>query len=514
MTSRMTCERGHLLSFALVMLMIAACSAGYIRTRLKTQSVWEGLPRAAVRRVSFDARLTTHGVSRCPQKTVVKCRLEDLAIRSKGSMYLAGGASTILEIIPNGTMVKKGDVLCRLDASDYEELVRVRALNVTSHLAEEVQTAKALEAAELALREYRDGLLDQDLKSMQGRISLAEAQLSRASDRLAWSERMAAKGYLSRLQASNDREAMIRCTVELKQAQTELDIYRRFRVPKTLISLEAEVIKARRMYDHEAGDYVKAKDQLAHYRDLVERCTIRAPHDGFVIYANGTFREEQERFRIEQGASVRQGQELFYLPNLSRMGIVAMLHDTVVDRVQLGMPARIRVEGWRSVPLEGHVESVEDLPRRSFNDVSYYGCVIALDVSPPGLLPEMSAEIEIETGRCRDVLAVPTEAMTVDHDRRVCYVVAPSGFERREITPGSSSPDLIEVVDGLKEGELVVLNPPQEIGHSAGGLMRWAGISPKRPHSPRPEEPLAAARGDSPNQRTWNDRNASFGGGE
>ena len=304
----------------------------------------------------------------------------------------------------------------------------------------------------------------QDIMGMQGRIALAESEMKAASDRLAWSERMAAKGYASMRQVANDRQALLSSTLRLKQAQMELDTYRRYTAPKTIVSLKAEVEKARKWFIHEAGDFEKSKVQLAYYRSLVERCTIRAPHDGFVIYANGPFREEDERTRIEPGAPVRQGQELFYFPDLSKMEVVAMLNETVVDRVRSGMPARVRFEGLREAALEGHVESVESLPRRSFSDVPYYPCRIALEVTPSGLLPGMSAEVEVQVGRCRDVLAVPSEAVSVDHDRKVCYVIGPSGLERREITPGGSTPDLIEVTDGLKEGESVVLNPPGRMG--------------------------------------------------
>jgi HlyD family secretion protein len=279
---------------------------------------------------------------------------------------------------------------------------------------------------------------------------------------------MAAKGYASRAQVANDRQALLSSTLRLRQAQTELETYRRFNAPKTLVALRAEVEKARKWQIHEAGDYDKSKVQLAYYRSLVDRCTIRAPHDGFVIYANGTFREEEERLRIEPGASVRQGQELFYFPDLTKMEVVAMLNETVVGRVRGGMPARDRFEGSREGACEGRVESVESLPRWSYNDVRYYPCRIALEVTPPGLLPDKSAEVEIQVGRCRDSLAIPSEAVSVDHDRSICYVIGPSGPERREITPGGSTPDLIEVADGLKEGEIVVLSPKRVLDGPAG----------------------------------------------
>jgi HlyD family secretion protein len=462
--------------------LITACSACYFIPMRKVQTDGVRVPKAAVRRLSFNACHIASGVAQCPQQTVVKCRLENLRIRSNRQWYLAGGASTILEIVPNGTMVKKGDVLCRLDASEYEELARVQAINAESHKAEEVQRALGLQSAELALREYREGLLDQDIKGMQGRVALAAAQMKQASDRLAWSGRMGVKGYTSAMQVANDRAALLRSTLELEQAQMEIDTYRRYKAPKTILSLKAEVEIARKWAVHEANDFQKAKDKLALYRSLVDRCTIRAPHDGFAIYANGPFREDNERTSIEPGAPVLQGQELFYLPDLSKMQVVAMLHDTVLERVGRGMPARVRVEGLGLAAVEGHVESVEGLPRRSFNDVPYYACLITLEDIPSGLLPGMSAEVEIQAGRCRDVLAVPAEAVSLDHDRSICYVIGPSSLERREITTGWFAPNLVEVTDGLKEGEFVALNQP-----------RISDRSPWRVDKAGPDQPETAA---------------------
>jgi HlyD family secretion protein len=413
---------------------------------------------------------------------VVRCKLENLRIRSRGATFSTGGASTILDITPNGITVKKGDVLCRLDASDYEELEHPQALRVAQHHAEMVQTDKALQSAELALREYSEGLFHQDIKGMEGSIALAESEVKRASDRLAWSERMVGKGYASLAQVANDRVVLLRATNQLREARTQLELYRRYTAPKMILSLKAEVIKARKMFDHETDDFRKSKEQLAYYRSLIERCIIRAPHDGFVIYANGPFREVEERLRIEPGAEVRQGQELFYFPDLSKMEVVAMLHDTLVDRVRPGMPARVRVEGLRGdEALEGHVEAVESLPRRGFNEVPYYPCRITLEAPPAGLLPGMSAEVEVQVGRCRDVLAIPSEAVGFDHDRSVCYVIGPSGLERREITRGGSGPNLIEVTGGLKEEELVVLNP-----------MRVSDRSARRADPASPDQPGAA----------------------
>jgi HlyD family secretion protein len=384
-------------------------------------------------------------------------------------------------------MVKEGDVLCRLDASEYQDVADAQQLRVLQHQAEAVQTELALQSALIAQREYRDGLRPQEILGMRAQIALAESDIKAASDRLAWSERMVAKGYASLKQVASDRQALLSATLRLSQAQVALDTYERFNSRKFLVALAAEVEKARKWAIHEAGDFDKAKVLLANYFKLVDRCTIRAPHDGFVIYANGTFRPEDERVVIEPGASVYQGQELFYFPDLSRMEVLALLCESAVARVRTGMTARIRFEGSPDEVWQGRVEAVESLPRRARNDVPYYPCRVSLTATPSGLLPSKSAEVEFELGPSRDVLAIPTQAVGVDQGHHICFVLGPSGPQGRQVTLGETTTGMIEVTDGLIEGESVVLNPKQLPERSA------SGAGPASPDKPETDE-FAALR--------------------
>ena len=71
----------------------------------------------------------------------------------------------------------------------------------------------------------------------------------------------------------------------------------------------------------------------------------------------------------------------------------------------------------------------------------------------------MSAEIEFDVDHCSDVLAVPSEAISVEGGRDICYVAGVDGLERRPVTLGRSNRDLLEVKKGLVEGDQVVLRP-------------------------------------------------------
>ena len=95
-------------------------------------------------------------------------------------------------------------------------------------------------------------------------------------------------------------------------------------------------------------------DRLATLEKQVEHCTIRAPHDGFVIYANNADRE----LFIEPGLPVRERQQLFYLPDLNDMEVVAMLHESIVNQVDPGMRATVQVEGLSNRRIEGHVTKI------------------------------------------------------------------------------------------------------------------------------------------------------------
>jgi multidrug efflux pump subunit AcrA (membrane-fusion protein) len=71
----------------------------------------------------------------------------------------------------------------------------------------------------------------------------------------------------------------------------------------------------------------------------------------------------------------------------------------------------------------------------------------------------MSAEVEFDVDRCFDVLAVPSEAIAFEKGHNICYVAGEDGLERRPVTLGRSTRDLLEVTKGLNEGEHVVLSP-------------------------------------------------------
>jgi len=74
-----------------------------------------GVLTTTVRRADFDAVIVAPGRLESAQSTEIRCELERIT---------TGTAPTILTIIDDGSIVKKGDLLCRIDSADLEEMVR------------------------------------------------------------------------------------------------------------------------------------------------------------------------------------------------------------------------------------------------------------------------------------------------------------------------------------------------------------------------------------------------------
>ncbi len=412
-----------------------------------------------VRRANLYPSLVASGRVESAKRTLIRCELENVAVGVRGQRLVAGGASTLLRVIPDGTIVRRGEVLAVLDSSDYEELVRVQRMTVERAKADQLQAQLDHEIAKLAVLEFREGTMLETIEDFQGRITLARSDLERTTDRMNWSRSMKQKGYVSISTVRSDEFARARAEETLKQEESAFELFRKYTAPKTLRELEGAVLGTEVTLSYQQLRCQRHIARLTMLEKQVEACTIRAPHDGFVIHANDTRRQVY----IEEGMPVHQKQPLFYLPDLEEMEIVAQLHESIVSEVRPGMHATVELETFPDRELAGLVQTVSPLPTLEWRtDVRYFDAIVKIAKSTPGLRPGMTAQVEIAMPSRQNVLAVPTEAVASDDGQDVCFVVHEDGLERRQVKLGQVTREMTEVTDGLREGEQIVLNPKQE----------------------------------------------------
>lgn len=416
----------------------------------------EGVPTAVVQRTDLDITLKAAGKVESRQETRIDCELENL--HGGGSNI----ASTVLWLVPEGSVVKKDEVIARLDANEYEELVRQQLVKVEASRALAAAAAEDVRTAELAVVEYREGVLKVQTSLYNAQVVTAEATLDRARERVAWAQRMVGKTYLAPSQAYDDERSRIQAEAALATARAQLEAYRKFSGPTALRTLEVAADAARAEQKFQQEQLSQQETQLKQFRRLYDHCTIRAPHEGMVIYAT----KRDGTPTIYEGAPVRQHQRMFLLPDPTQMEVRALVNETVVNRVRNGMGARVTIEAKADEPLEGRVEAIAPLALTSTNplfsnDVKNYTAFVRVLAPPSWLRPGMTAEVEITTDRRPRALVVPPEAVTFRGGREFCLVAEPDGdgVERRPVAVEPAAPNLLEVTEGLHEGEQVVLDP-------------------------------------------------------
>jgi HlyD family secretion protein len=151
------------------------------------------------------------------------------------------------------------------------------------------------------------------------------------------------------------------------------------------------------------------------------------------------------------------------LVDLDRLEVWAYVDETDIGRVQTGQPARFAVDTYPDQEFEGRVTAV--YPRAEIRDnVVNYVAVVTFD--PPRdrtLRPEMTATVRVAQASHAGALALPRRAVRREEGRT--FVVAADGTAR-DVTVGSRDETHVEIVDGLREGDEVVLPPAAPAGET------------------------------------------------
>jgi len=332
----------------------------------------------------------------------------------------------------------------------------------------------------------------QKKRQFEADIALAIEEFKRSADTLIWTAKLERKGYVSSSDLETDLLALKRKQITLDQALTARELFLRYEFPKEaeqFLSLyrergrELERIKARALSALAKAEvqrrsaeskFLLQKRRLEKLKRQEQYCTIRATDPGLVIYGTTGRHWRYRGSPIEVGATVHERQEIIRLPDISTLAVNVQVHESVVDKVKVGLRAQIRIDAFRNLVLKGEVLKVAILPSSRSSwlnpDLKEYETEISIEGDHPYLKPGMNADVEIFVKTLKDILAVPVQAVSAREGKTVVYVVRKDGVEEpREVKLGESNAKLVEIRSGLTEGEAILLEAPRA---GAGGEER------------------------------------------
>ena len=406
------------------------------------------------------------------------------------------GVARILSIVPEGTNVHKGDLLVELDSADLRE--RVSAQEVTfqnaqfafvqakENLAIQKSTVESnikdaelkLEFARSDLSKYIEGDWPQTEKDTKAKITIAEEELTRAKDRYNWTKQLQTKGYATKSELDADDLAVKRKEIELSQAQEQLRLYTKYDYPKRKRALEAAMDQSDKELERlklrsaamiaqveaslksQSATLELQEKRLNELKEQLKLTKIEAPQDGLVVYASSS--NPGSGILIEEGASVRQKQDIIKLPDVTQMMVEIRVHESHVQKIKPGLQAYVTIDSLPDQQFRGSVRKVGVLPDSSSRwmnpNLKVYATEILIEDEIPDIKPGISGRAEVIITNLHNVLTVPIQAVTTVKGRQVCLVEKGRSAKPVPVEVGMYSDRLMEIKSGLKEGDMVLLS--------------------------------------------------------
>lgn len=440
-------------------------------------------------------------------------------------------ATTILQIVKEGTRVAAGELVVELDSASLKDQITQQQIKVEQSKAQltkantdleitrsqndsDIQTAQiAVDLTGIDLRRYVEGDYLQEKRNIQGEMVIAEEELNRAKERLEYSEKLSKKGYISSSEVESDRLAVIKAQNSLNVAKEKMRVLEEYTKPRQTKDLESKLDEAKRKLDRVKSES-KAKESqsesamlaqkltteteestLRKLEKQLDKCKIFAPVDGMVVYANdpNSMMRGQPQLQIEEGASVRERQKIIRIPDLKSMLVNVKVHEAKVNHVRPGQVATIRVESMPDKIFSGTVKTVATTAdAQSFfsaSGVQVYTVMVAIDDEVEGMKPGMTAAVEIVCGRLNDVLTVPVQAVVEREGQNYCYVLPPGqkSPELRRVVIGSNNDKMVAIEqDTVKAGERVIENVSAVIKEDALTAVAKADAEKYKAEKPAP----------------------------
>ena len=172
--------------------------------------------------------------------------------------------------------------------------------------------------------------------------------------------------------------------------------------------------------------------------------TFRSPASGIVMEKKAL-----------QGMRFMPGEMLYQIADLSAVWVVADVFEQDLALVKTGARARVTINAYPDKVFMGTVSYVYPTLKPETRTVP-----VRVELANPGLLlkPGMFAQVELGVSAKAKVITVPLSAVIDSGTRQIILLAQGDGrFTPREVKLGARSDNYVEVLDGVKEGELVVV---------------------------------------------------------
>jgi len=405
-----------------------------------------------------------------------------------------------------------GDLLVKLDEGSLKDRILSQEISVRTSKNSvtksqndlEIQKLKneqniddakiALNFSQLDLEKFKDSDAQLKRDDYAGQLANLSNQVSISEAKLRWLKELEEKKFLSKMSLREEEQKVAEYRHKIKMLAGESDAYEKFVYPKSeqdynskikqaelgLTTVEQtatnNMITAQEEVDTQKQKLVLEEEKLSEVKDQLNKSRIYAPASGLVVYHVG----ESSRYGgssgiIEKGTTLRKGQDIIHLPDLSKMKVQLKIHESRINQVKPGLQVQIRIDTIADRTFRGeitYVAPVAAAAERWGSDKKVFKCEVSIsDKLPSYIRPGASATCRIfvanlpkireVNGKKIKTLRVPIQSVvTTIEGRRVCFKMndnhqpVPVAVET-----GYYDQTHIQITRGLELGETILKAP-------------------------------------------------------
>lgn len=330
----------------------------------------------------------------------------------------------IQDLVPEGTVVKKGDYIGKLDVSELNGKILDAQLNLEK--AESRYTQQQLDTT-LSLKQERNSIKDLLFDIEENKLEFKQSQFE-------------APGVIRQLEIKIEKYER-----DLKEKKEDYSI-KKNQANAKMIEVGTEVSKIRK--------------QISDLMDLQKKFTIFSEDDGMVTYVkewNGT--------KKKVGSSISPWEPaIASLPDLSKMESKTYSNEVDIRKIKKGLVTKIGFDAFPDIEIEGVVTEVANVGEtRAGSDIKLFQVLIKLNETNENIRPGMTTANKILTKEIDNVLMIPLEAIFAKDSISYTYVKSGLSIEKKQVDLGLSNNEVIIINKGLNENDVVYLNKPENL---------------------------------------------------
>jgi multidrug efflux pump subunit AcrA (membrane-fusion protein) len=411
---------------------------------------------------------------------------------------------SVLDSVPHGTTVKAGDVLVSFDLKKIDEAIadlensqKLTDLTIEQS-KEELRALEVSLPAELELAEQSKQMADEDLKQFVEKMrpiytKSAEFMLKSAANSLEYQqeeldqlEKMYKADDLTEeteeiilKRAKNDVEfasfyleyAKVNSEQSLQVFLPREEVMLKERARRTSLELQRAKValpvalnKAKLGMEKTLQDHAQAAERLTKLKKDREAMIVKAPTDGILYYGQcqrGKWSSSAgSEGKYIKGATLTPKTVFMTIVQPKPMFVRTSTAEKDLAHVQAGVTGRVTSVAYPHSKLPAKVESVAAVP--TADGAFDTKITVELPADLPALLPGMTSNVTVVAYDKPDAIAVPASAVFEEADGKhyVYRVGADDSRQKAEVTVGKRTDDKAEIVQGLLEGDTILLAKP------------------------------------------------------